>query len=350
MSVNNQLGYVSVLPLRNYYQGNLVYMKHEKIVSVGVDVCKSTLDVAYLTKTHTTIIHSYENTVAGITKFLKEIKTQKTAKTVPCVIESTGNVHFLVTLMVSRAGYAVKCINPLITKKYQRSSIRNAKSDRVDARRLADIGLLEPNLRLFTATEENMVITKMIASLAKCEKLKQQLKTHLKQLVESLETLGHVFDVTNYDTALAAFDQQIDTLRAILVVYAPKEASELATHTKGLSTEQASILLASLKDKHFEHRDQLVAFVGLDVMSRKSGSWVGKQKLSKRGNAYLRKVLYQIAWGLKMHNEEFRSYYEKLRKRGLHYTTCLIAVARKFLRYLFAFYYKRSVTFPQVIV
>jgi transposase len=320
---------------------------HEHVVSVGVDVCKSTLDVAYLTNTQTAVIHSYDNTVAGITNFLRDLKTQKTAKTVPCVIESTGNAHFLVTLMVSKAGYAVKCINPLITKKYQRSSIRNAKSDRVDARRLADIGLLEPNLRSFQATEENIVIAKIIASLATCEKLKQKLTLHRKQFVESLNTIGESLDTTNYDTALVALNDQIGTLRAMLVAHAPEEAAELATHTKGLSTEQASVLLASLKDKHFTNRDQLVAFLGLDIMSRKSGAWVGKQKLSKRGNAYLRKILYQIAWGLKTHDDTFRTYYEKLRKKGHHYTTCLIAVARKFVRYLFAYYYKHSVSFPQ---
>ena len=319
-------------------------------VSVGIDVCKEKLDVALLSPDHSASLYSYTNTAEGITKLLSDLATQKTAETVPCVIESTGNVHFRVALMVSREGYAVKCINPLITKKYQRASIRNAKSDRVDAKRLAEIGLIEPDLQPYKATKENLFIAKLIASLAKCEKLKQQLVGHRRQLRESLETLNVPLDLTQYDLAITALETQIGTLQAILIVHAPDEAIDLAKNTKGVSTEQTSILLASLKDKHFTNRDQLVAFVGLDIMSRKSGSWVGKQKLSKRGNAYLRKVLYQIAWGLKSHNDTYRAYYEKLRARGLHYTTCLIAVARKFVRYLYAYYYKRSVTFPHTIV
>jgi transposase len=318
-------------------------------VSVGIDVCKEKLDVAMLAPDHSARLYSYENTAEGITKLLADLETQKTAETVPCVIESTGNVHFRVALMVSHEGYGVKCINPLITKKYQRASIRNAKSDRVDAKRLAEIGLLEPNLQPYRATKENLFITKVIASLAKCEKVKQQLAGHRQQLVESMETLDIPFDLTQYDLAMTALETQIDTLKAILIVYAPEEAFALAKHTKGVSTEQACILLASLQDKHFAHRDQLVAFVGLDVMSRKSGSWVGKQKLSKRGNAYLRKTLYRIAWGLKTHNDTHKKYYEKLRARGHHYTTCLMAVARKFLRYLYAYYYKGSVSFPHTV-
>lgn len=319
-------------------------------VSVGIDVCKEKLDVALLAPDHSASLYSYPNTAEGITKLLADLGTQKTAAAVPCVIESTGNVHFRVALMVSREGYAVKCINPLITKKYQRASIRNAKSDRVDAKRLAEIGLLEPHLQPYKATKEHLFIAKLIASLAKCEKLKQQMVGHRAQLEECTETLEMSLDLTQYDLAISALETQIGTLQAMLIVYAPEEAITLAKHTKGVSTEQTSILLASLQDKHFTNRDQLVAFVGLDVMSRKSGSWVGKQKLSKRGNAFLRKTLYRIAWGLKMHNELYREYYEKLRARGLHYTTCLMAVARKFLRYLYAYYYKRSVSFPHTIV
>lgn len=323
-------------------------MKTPQPVGVGIDVSKEKLDVALLAPDHSARLYSYANTVEGITNLLSDLKTQRTAKTVPCVIESTGNVHFLVTLMVSRAGYAVKCINPLITKKYQRASVRNAKSDKVDARRLAEIGLLEPNLQPYQATNENLFITKCIASLAKCEKVRQQLVGHRKQLATALATLDMTLDLSKYDGAITAIEEQIATLKTTLCAHAPKEGVELAVHTKGVSSEQTSILLASLKDKHFTHRDQLVAFLGLDVMSRKSGAWVGKQKLSKRGNAYLRKVLYQMAWGLKTHNETYRTYYEKLRAKGHHYTTCLLAVARKFVRYLFAYYYKRSVSFPQV--
>ena len=60
---------------------------------------------------------------------------------------------------------------------------------------------------------------------------------------------------------------------------------------------------------------------------------------------YLRKVLFQIAWGLKMHNPVYETYYAQLRSRGMRYKTSMIAVARKFLRFLFAFYWKKTIIF-----
>ena len=40
------------------------------------------------------------------------------------------------------------------------------------------------------------------------------------------------------------------------------------------------------------------------------------------------------------HNEGYR------RARGKAYRTCVVALARKFLRFLFAFYWKKTVTLP----
>src|SRR5262249_1044647 len=102
----------------------------------------------------------------------------------------------------------------------------------------------------------------------------------------------------------------------------------------------------ALKDKSFVDRDQLVAFVGLDVRVRQSGKWQGKQVISKRGNGYLRKILFQIGWGLYMHNDMYRGVYDRMRERGKNHKTSIIAVARKFLRFLFAYYWKKTIVLP----
>jgi transposase len=60
----------------------------------------------------------------------------------------------------------------------------------------------------------------------------------------------------------------------------------------------------------------LVAFVGLDVRVRQGGKWLGRQFLSKRGNGYLRKVLFQIGWSLYMNNDTYHAAYQRMRERG----------------------------------
>jgi hypothetical protein len=46
-----------------------------------------------------------------------------------------------------------------------------------------------------------------------------------------------------------------------------------------------------------------------------------------------------------MNNETYRARYQAMRARGKNHKTCIIAVARKFLRFLFAFYWKKTIVF-----
>jgi transposase len=313
------------------------------IVSVGIDVSKAKLDIALFRSDRSHVAAGFANNSDGITQLIVLLKQQRTAVTVPCVMESTGDYHLLSALMITKEGFRVNCINPLITKKYQRASIRGTKTDTIDAARLAEIGLLEDNLPLFSAENQPLVNKKVISYLSLLEKTKQQLKAGFKQLERvSQDILGVQLDLSTSQQALKELDKQMKVLKHYLVEHGPKEVKELST-IRGVSENQAAVLLSGLGDKTFSHKDQLVAFVGLDIRQRQSGQWIGKQKLSKRGSGYLRKVLFQVAWGLKQNNDTYKEYYDRLRKEGKHYTTVLLAVARKFLRFLFAFYWKKSV-------
>jgi transposase len=315
------------------------------VASIGIDVSKDKLDIALLfaDKSHANFV--FKNNSAGVKLLIGLLKKQGTAETVPCVIESTGNYHLQSAIMITLAGFAVKVINPLITKKYQRSSIRNAKSDPIDALRLAQIGLLEPELPLFNANKDIISAKKLVSYLAHLEKTKQRLLASRKQMKQAEEYLEVSFNLDSVAEAVKAIDKQIESLKKEICARAPEKGKKLAESCRGLSEESISILLCLLMDKHFSNRDQLVAFVGLDPALRKSGKWQGMQKLSKRGEPIARKILFQIAWGLKQHNPTFKEYYDRLyRQEGKNYTTSIIAVARKFLKFLYAYYWKGTLT------
>ena len=326
-------------------------MSQTSVQSIGIDVSKAKLDVAVLSADQSVIVKTFPNTPEGIEQLIVQLKKHRTGLTVPCVLESTGDYHLLCAVMLSNAGYCVNLINPLITKQYQQSSIRQAKSDRVDAKRLAKIGLLEANLPVFTSTTDSIMAKKLVSLLAQLEKTEQRLQACVKQFLATQEQLHcQVIDRSALDAALQSLQQAITTIHTTLVKLAPAQTADLASTIPGVSTTSLAIILCGLTDKHFTNRDQLVAFVGLDVRARRSGMWQGKERLSKRGNAFLRKVLYQIAWGLKMHHPIYQQYYQRLyHEEGKHYTTTLIAIARKFLRYLFAVYFK-PMSYPQPIV
>jgi len=317
------------------------------VVSVGVDIAKDKFDAAFLYEGNQSSVDTFENNAVGIKKFVSRLQKQKTACAVPCVLESTGLYHLNMALRVHQAGYKVSVINPLITKKYQQSSIRNAKTDTIDALRLAEIGVKEAKLPVFSGNIQGIEAKKLVCYMGKLEEIKRQLRASRHFVEMTQDITGLDIDLDHTEEAISELDEQIEVLREKIRELAPKEAKELSDNIYGLGREKMAIILAMLGDKEFKNRDQLVAFVGLDVMPRQSGTWRGKGRLSKRGNPYLRKVLYQVAWGLKQNNPVYQAEYERLRAKGTNYVTTLIILSRKFLRFLYAYYWKKT-AYPQL--
>lgn len=321
----------------------VAYMQNvSSVVSVGVDIAKDKFDAAFLYGSNQSETETFENSEAGIKKFVRRLQKQKTAEAVPCVLESTGLYHLNMALMVHQAGYRVSVINPLITKKYQQSSIRNAKTDTIDALRLAEIGVKEAKLPVFSGNIQSIEAKKLVCYMGKLEEIKRQLRASRHFVEMTTEITGLDVDLDHTEKAIYELDEQIEVLKQKICELAPKEAKELSDSIYGLGHEKMAVILAMLGDKEFKSRDQLVAFVGLDVMPRQSGTWRGKGRLSKRGNPYLRKVLYQVAWGLKQNNPVYQAEYERLRAKGTNYVTTLIILSRKFLRFLYAYYWKKT--------
>lgn len=312
------------------------------VVGIGIDVSKGKLDLAIRLSNQKYIESSFDNNAKGINKLCTCLKRQEAANAAPLIIESTGDYHLQSALILKQREYNVKVINPITTKKYQRSSIRNAKTDKIDAKRLTEIAVLEENLPNFNGNIDQVRGRKLVSLLAHLEKSRQQLTMSLKRFEETAKTIKLNHNLKHFKKSLVELDNQIKETKLELTKLMPEKVEKQAENTKGLSSEKLAVIYTLLSGKHFDNCDQLVAFFGLDVAPRKSGKWVGQSKLSKRGNPYARKILYQIAWGLKMHNEIFKESYNKYRKENYHYNAILMILARKFLRYYFSYNFKRA--------
>ncbi|MGH9651134.1 MAG: transposase, partial [Terriglobales bacterium] len=77
---------------------------------------------------------------------------------------------------------------------------------------------------------------------------------------------------------------------------------------------------------------QWVAHSGLDVRHVTSGTSVHKTpRISKRGNAHVRRALYMPALVATQHEPHVRAFYEQLLARGKTKLQALVAVMRKLL-------------------
>jgi len=252
--------------------------------------------------------------------------------------------------MISQAGYLVNCVNPIITKKYQKSSVRGAKNDRIDAARLAHIGLVEEDLPIFSASLSQISAQKQLASKQQLDQIYQQLDDHLRQLKNTAQTLGLPLEqiIRELEQLKKFIKQSREWLDEVLIAQADQEVVVPMSELPGVSAKQIAILSAFLAGRFFSTDDQLVAFLGLNVRVRESGTWKGRQKLTKRGNSFIRKVLFQIGWGLSRHHPYYHQMYYDRRARGRTHKEAIIIITRSFLRTFFRFYWQNEWRFQTV--
>jgi transposase len=336
-------------PAGPYFLPTFPRMPAASPLSIGIDVSKKELVCALRYPHHVRHI-TKTNTKVGIRSLDSHFKRC----TCPIVMESTGRYHFLPALLLSGQGYDIRIVNPIITKRYMRSSVRNIKSDPTDATALAQMALLDLKLPTpFTFAMSDIVLRQKIGLLSKLEKKLQSLRMMQREYEEVCRLCSTDLSAAEIDMkeqigylghAQEKLAGEIDAL--VCADATMKRRVDLLVTIPGVSHELATILCAHLSMES-THPKQWIAFVGLDVTVRQSGNWKGRGKLSKRGNPYLRKRLYTAAWGAQMNDEAFDAAYQKLRDEGRTYREAIVILSRKILRIAFAVCKKEQPYHPE---
>ncbi len=109
---------------------------------------------------------------------------------------------------------------------------------------------------------------------------------------------------------------------------------------RGIGPVYAAGLIAEIGDvSRFEDDDALAKYAGLWWPRQQSGQFEASDRpLSKAGNSYLRYYLCEAANSLRVHNEEYRQFYERKYKetpKHPHKRACVLT-ARKLVRLVYA--------------
>lgn len=103
-------------------------------IAVGVDVCKERLDVAFGPEGE---LGSFRNTLAGIRKLLAKLGDLEVGVV---AIEATGGWETPLAAAVNATQVPVTVVNPRQIRDYARALGYLAKTDRIDARVIAEFG------------------------------------------------------------------------------------------------------------------------------------------------------------------------------------------------------------------
>lgn len=296
---------------------------HDRPILCGVDVSLATLDIAQTDQPVTRI----PNTLTAITDWLASLPGHARI-----AVEATGCYHERLHSLAKAAGHEVFLINGRQLNHYREAVGQRAKTDPDDARLLLrylthEQGELRPTNPL---NVQEKCLWSLLQRRATLVRARSQLKQSLRGDPET-EAIGREL-TTSLNQAIAQIEHRMTRLATELGWQA---SVRLCQTIPGVGPLSALALAACYHRGEFKRSDQWVAYMGLDVRVRDSGTCRGRRKLSKRGNPELRRLLFNGAMSAaKM--PSIRPRYEQYRARGMSSTEALVAMSRKLARIAFA--------------
>ena len=115
------------------------------------------------------------------------------------------------------------------------------------------------------------------------------------------------------------------------------EDLQILRSIKGVGPKTGVPFLAEMGPvENFSSPKKLIVFAGMDPSVCQSGQYIGKSKLSKRGNRHLRRAIYLMTAAVVSQNTFFKAYFLRRKREGLIPQKALLATAHKLIRVIFA--------------
>lgn len=291
---------------------------------VGIDVSKSWLDVFVLPSEES---WRMENTEKGIAKLIVKLQVLSLDR---IVVEATGGYEAKLVERLAQAGLPVCRVNPGRVRRFAQGMNWLAKTDKIDARVLAQFGeKAQPRLLVLPTEAE-----KRLSALVKRRKqvvdmlISEQNRTELAE-AEVFESIATTIQFLQKQ--LADLDAQIQGLIDQTPGFRQKQ--DLLQSVPGVGKVLSSTLVSQMPELGACDRKEIAALGGLAPFNHDSGRKRGRRMI-RGGRPSIRRVLYMAAIAATRFNPVIRSMYERLLKNGKLKKVAIVACMRKLLTIL----------------
>ena len=322
-------------------------MKNQKVNKqvVGIDIGKDSFYACYKIKYDNQQVvikgtKSFDNTYKGFTLFLDWCeKRNKTREIKPIfVMEATGVYYEELAYFLNKKEKILSVQLAQKIKYFAKSCNLKTKTDKVDSKMIAEFGI-EKNLTgtdLWTPpSKEFKLIRDLSRERSSLIKARTSAKLQLHAMRCSHDKNETVIDMKKeqivfYEEQVKKTEEEIKDL-----VKKDKKLFEKIEKIQTIKGVGFITIITVLTEVNgfllFKNIPQLVSYAGLDVVEKESGKFVGKTKISRKGNAHLRTALYMPAISAIRYNEELRSFNDRVMKNKKIKKQGIVAVMRKIL-------------------
>jgi transposase len=298
---------------------------------LGIDVSKLKFNVCLITPNQKPRHKVFLNNPDGFELLADWLEKQKAEQFHAC-LEATGTYGESLALFLLEHGCKVSVVNPAAVRAFAGAGLSRTKTDKVDADLIARFCLSqEPEMwkppapqirelqalvrRLESLIEMRISEENRLSSGITVESVRVSLQQHIKYLIDEIKRTEE--QIKKHINNHPDLKRQRDLLDSI----------------PGVGETTAALFLAEIIDfKQYKNARQVAAFAGLVPREKRSGTSIrGKVRLSKIGNARLRKALYFPAITALRCSEYFKQWAEGLRQRGKCKMAVIGAIMRKLI-------------------
>lgn len=294
--------------------------KPVKKITLGIDAAKDQhVAFSWQTEETTTVPNQRREIRAWLKSFAEPLQI---------AIEPTSHYHLELIDEAQALGHTVYVVDQRALAHYRQAiNVRN-KTDALDAWLLARY--LEREGHLLRPYQPQDPKARRLWSLllrrATVVQSRQQLQQSFRDLRMSIKAL-----ISQINRVLLRIDQEMKCLIRELGWW---NDYQRCCSIPGIGPGNAAALVTAYRRGAFSGSDAFVAYMGLDVRVRESGQFRGKRKLTKRGAAELRRLLYCASHAARTH-QRFADYYQKQLDKGLCKIAARVTLARKLARIAF---------------
>ena len=296
------------------------------LVVVGIDVAKAHLDVAALGAKLGA--ERFQNDAEGHTALVAALQPLGVALV---VMEATGGYEAALACALQAAGLAVAVVNPKHARDFAKAMGRLAKTDRIDARTLAELaGVLarRDDLARFIRPLADVQQQQLAALVTRRRQLLMMLGAEHQRLQLAVPMVR-----PSIEAMIQAIRAQLDDLEAQMIAHVREHFADLdglLQSTRGIGPITSATLIAELPELGRLNRREIAALVGVAPIANESGTSRGRRRVHG-GRFEIRRVLYMATLTAARRNPVIKAFYQRLIDAGKLPKVALVACMRKLL-------------------
>jgi transposase len=299
-------------------------------IALGLDVSKRTIEVRKLQEGDKRGERfSIENSIAGGQKLLAWLHGIELTDVHVC-LEPTGKYSRTIAAFLHDQGIKVSQVNSFTVLHYGRAKGLRNKTDKIDARLLAEY-CLKQNPPIWEPPAPAQAELNEVQ--ARLDDVKEMLAAEENRLksggfseVVQKDIQGHIAELQIRKKNLEAAARDVLAVDAML-----QSNFEIINSIIGIGEASAIALLATIRFEQFTKPRSVGCFAGLTPQRFQTGVTDRPQHISRRGSDALRRRLYFPALVAMEHNPQLREFADRLRAKGKPPKVVIAAVMRKML-------------------